>query len=77
MSLAPDTEQRSLPQESDDGQEHYYCCTDQEAICGADLSDYEDDCVIGCTGHIICPLCQILYQSSDWRCRFCGEGWAE
>jgi hypothetical protein len=55
--------------------DHIYCCNNKEAICGADLSRYDLDCVGDCEDRPICPLCAVLSESHDWVCRFCGEGW--
>lgn len=76
MSTATEHDQEREPVGTEvDGPEHICCCNDQEAVCGADLGDYEGDCVPGCTEHPTCALCDVLYESTAWRCRFCGEGW--
>ena len=57
--------------------DHIYCCNDREAICGADLTTYDLDCLGDCDGNPLCVLCKVLVGNLNWRCRFCGEGWAE
>jgi hypothetical protein len=50
---------------ADDDRCHLYCCNENVALCGTDLTDYEDDC--GDPGHVICPLCA-LADAEGLRC---------
>jgi hypothetical protein len=77
MSTVTEHDQVREPVEAEEDPDHIYCCNSMEAICGADLLMYDVDCLGECDDNPLCPLCEVLRESLDWVCRFCGEGWTE
>ncbi|MEU8334844.1 hypothetical protein [Micromonospora tulbaghiae] len=48
--------------------DHYYCCDDETALCGADLAGVPD----GPEFDEVCPLC-VLVMEEGAPCPGCGE----